>query len=350
MSAATVRQDSLVLLAFPSLALAGPPPSECKSNDDCVGGMICADGWCSFESECQSDADCVEIHGFGSECMMAGCGGSMCSEADPKIECSKDTDCGECGICNEGYCAMDTFMKFQCESDADCGANARCSIEECSSQCVLIPAQDQCPDGQVWNECAQSSCPMCTDCIGACVPVNLSEQQKCEKNGGTWNDCPAVGDGLAVCGDPVCIPGELTPAKTCELTGGTWNECAHGSCPTCEDCVAACVYPVEKRAQMCEQSGGTWDECASSSCPSCPDCIQGCVCPVGTINSGDTCVPDEPVNTNMPQTDQGSARGTPTSGCSTSGNGTAPVVPVVLVMCALLALRRRTPRTALRSN
>jgi len=37
-------------------------------------------------------------------------------------------------------------------------------------QCVPAPQSGTCPHGYVYNECATGSCPLCRDCVPACLP------------------------------------------------------------------------------------------------------------------------------------------------------------------------------------
>jgi hypothetical protein len=90
---------------------------------------------------------------------------------------------------------------------------------------------DPCPQGEVCNECATSSCDMCNDCIGLCF---AAQPNKCDDH----DDCNAP---------DVCIYGTQTCAPPCNMMGGcddptlTCDSCATGSCPGCEDCTGACL-------------------------------------------------------------------------------------------------------------
>ena len=42
------------------------------------------------------------------------------------------------------------------------------------SRCVPRPASDGgCPPGYAYADCATGSCPMCRDCVAACLPPDL---------------------------------------------------------------------------------------------------------------------------------------------------------------------------------
>lgn len=152
--------------------------------------------------------------------------------------------------------------------------------------------EDRCGHtGGQWDECLQSSCDVCDDCIAGCLcPADT-----------VWND-DYIGCQSA--------PEVQTPADLCGTSGGAWNDCGSSSCEACDDCVGTCECPEgtawtaelgcgagEKPMpeSACSMSGGTWNECAAASCDMCLDCIGACVCPAGMISDGgDGCIDAPP--------------------------------------------------------
>lgn len=121
---------------------------------------------------------------------------------------SSSGDCTDHEDCPDGVCIF---------------ATGQCAMA-CEGQC------DSCGTGSVCNGCATSSCPICADCLSACVPIDLGlcdDDDPCGSNGvclfHTYQCVPSCGS--SVCADPnmYCDP------------------CATGSCCGCKNCVAACL-------------------------------------------------------------------------------------------------------------
>lgn len=123
-----------------------------------------------------------------------------------------------------------------------CSAHEQCATGVCyfpTGECIpsCQPGTcDSCGPGSYCEPCAIGSCPGCSDCIAACVPISPG---RCD------DDDPCVSAG----GETACyFPGGVClPVCNPELPNGGCNGfelcdfCATGSCCGCDDCVGLCV-------------------------------------------------------------------------------------------------------------
>ena len=287
------------VLCLSSVALAGPEPGPCDTDDDCLDGMTCEEGMCSFWSECNTDDDCAELYGAGYYCAFAGCGGASCIAGPTEPECEVDADCEACGSCIQGECYPNSAD--MCETDAHCqdfGADQVCQFNECGNRCVTSAELSCTESGGTWDECAHSSCEGCDDCVAACV----------------------------------CRPGFMLQVDRCIPD-----------------------EPVDPQSVACTESGGTYDACGAASCPTCADCVAVCDCPEGLTDQDGVCVSDSGEPQPQPETpagqneeNAGTAGSQNADGCTAAGtlapttHGTGLLL-LVLTVAALLGRRRVRP-------
>lgn len=152
----------------------------------------------------------VEGGGGGS----GGSGGTTSttsSTSSTSSTTSSTTNTGDCSDhldCPDGVCI---FATGQC-------------VTACEDSC------DSCGAGSVCNGCATSSCPVCADCMAACVPAEVG---MCDED----DPCGA---------GEVCLFDQGHCAPTCGAGGCAdpnmyCDSCATGSCCGCKNCVAACL-------------------------------------------------------------------------------------------------------------
>jgi len=141
--------------------------------------------------------------------VVLGCGGTSCPADQHWSECANASceDCADCvGACVEGSggeaaqnqpSPAEPSARVSCgnltcgvgERCDDCGSDPSCpQCDVCVPTCVGSSAPEgsgrpndghDCPPGEAWDECAQSSCELCADCIGACVSrVSVEERAR----------------------------------------------------------------------------------------------------------------------------------------------------------------------------
>lgn len=116
----------------------------------------------------------------------------------------------------------------------DCPPSAVCVDGICRQSCDGDPFTP-CPQGEICDPCATSSCAGCADCVGACVPAPAG---RCDDH----DDCS--NDELCVYSQGICVlecnafdPNDTT----CQAVGQACSPCQTGSCPGCKDCRDVCV-------------------------------------------------------------------------------------------------------------
>ena len=60
-----------------------------------------------------------------------------------------------------------------CSTNDDCDSNEVCrfALGKCATSCDPMKA-DSCPTNFTCDSCASGSCPMCEDCVPACVEIS----------------------------------------------------------------------------------------------------------------------------------------------------------------------------------
>lgn len=121
-----------------------------------------------------------------------------------------------------------------CQSHDDCpGGVCVFATGTCSIECGFTPP---CPNGQICDECATSSCPACDDCKSACVPAPPGQ---CDAH----DDC-APGE-VCLFFDPVphCVPG-CNAMGECDDPSLACATCGTAACLVCQACMGACLPPT----------------------------------------------------------------------------------------------------------
>lgn len=232
------------------------PPPTCEDGTACREGQICCPGCsgpgiCVDEGtgcpdiacppSCTTDDDC----GFGGVglCCSDCVGGGYCSEDGSCATCPGD--CGPMDARGVGFC--DAFLGWawngmDCEplsgcscEGADCGEvsvdesdcaslHAHCASRPCSSD-------GECDTNEWCDPCAHGSCPVCADCVAACVDSRCAtgESATCRM---VRPECGDGGTAIVVDGCWLCVDAytcERFPIGDCRSTG-----CPDGS--TCTAC------------------------------------------------------------------------------------------------------------------
>lgn len=307
-----------------SRCLGGACAAGCTSDEDCCWTDTCLDGFCrearafpgGVETECTSDAECVERHGAGFACISDICQ-RMCADNG---DCPCDTVC----FLEEGVCrAVDgSIRELNCESDADCCGHARCvpsGIDwrrcetprllyrfglRCSEHTACGGTYEICdtsfPRGQCLDRpdrigCEASTCDeglRCRPVAGADGRIVPACHLACDPADGRLEAAP---DGW----DLGCPPGSVCVAGAVDGTVGTCDpacerdddcgdgfacDATTGRCRCVED--LGCRRTVSERA-TCEPSTG--------ACVCTPDCAgrecgtDGCGGSCGECSEDETC-------------------------------------------------------------
>lgn len=116
-----------------------------------------------------------------------------------------------------------------CDEHEDCPAGVCLfATGQCAAACEGLC--DSCGTGAVCNGCATSSCPICADCLAACVPV---DEGRCD------DDDPCGASEVCLFDRLQCVP--TCGSDDCADPNSYCDPCATGSCCGCKDCVAACL-------------------------------------------------------------------------------------------------------------
>jgi hypothetical protein len=282
---------------------------RCTADFDCPASMYCDP--CGGSS-CPACTDCVPLcrpHGCATEpeplCNMVRpqCGeGATSVVRDGCWICVDRATCEQVPWhdprCDDGTepacpmvpptCAEHEILAYQggcfaCVNPATCRPWGE---PGCEGDASCAP-EDWC-DG-----CGSSSCPMCDDCVAACVPHGCPTEPEafCEM---VRPECGEEGVAVARDGCWICVD-----LETCEAVPGHDPRCDDGTTPSCgmipptcaadeilayqDDCYV-CVNPATCMpwgVPGCEADADCaaedWcDPCGSSSCPMCEDCIAAC--------------------------------------------------------------------------
>ncbi|TNE48573.1 MAG: hypothetical protein EP343_15935 [Deltaproteobacteria bacterium] len=92
-----IRLGLIVLGVVGFMGCPEPPPTNCKTNQDCDSIQACAEGRCVQYPSCSSDADCTYLQ---SQCFKSFC--------RPNTTCQSNQDCTHPSQqCIRGYCAYE---------------------------------------------------------------------------------------------------------------------------------------------------------------------------------------------------------------------------------------------------
>ncbi len=316
------------------------PTPECAADEILAhqqGCYVCVnpdncDPW--KETECESDRDCSAAY-YCEECSMsscpdcedciAGCWPHLC-ETEYELLCDMERPaCGDegasvirdgCWICVN----RDSCEPINGEHDPSCddGSEPLCDMVEpvCDGHEILAyrnscylcvnPAtcepwgvpncagDTDCPVDQWCNGCGSSSCPICADCVAACVPHGCETQPEatCDM---ARPDCGASGVAVIRDGCWICVN-----RSTCQPTGGHDPSCDDGAPVTCnspapecgtyeilayQDGCHVCVNPATCKPwgqAGCEHQADCpvedyCDPCGTAPCPDCDACLPACM-------------------------------------------------------------------------
>ncbi|HZO17119.1 MAG TPA: hypothetical protein VFB62_27770 [Polyangiaceae bacterium] len=116
-----------------------------------------------------------------------------------------------------------------CDAHSDCPSGVCVfSTGTCSTACEGFCGI--CEVGSICHPCGTSSCPECTDCKPACVPISAGQ---CDD----LNPCP-IGQ-VCLFEMQQCTPSCSPQNPSCQAPL-MCSMCATGSCCGCDDCVTAC--------------------------------------------------------------------------------------------------------------
>ncbi len=182
--------------------------SDCESDDDCDVGEICVQGQCA--DGCKSQRDCLEgmvcapdqgEHGLCVQCVVdadceqdLSCVNNLCRQ-----HCTSDQDC------DVGTCDAQTNTCVECSRDDHCDFGYICEQQLCVEGCRK---DRDCPEGNICvsgsctqgcrddGDCAQGVCDeatsSCVDCLKKtdCEPGNVCLDRSCVTGCEVDEDCP----------------------------------------------------------------------------------------------------------------------------------------------------------------
>jgi len=131
-------------------------PPECTTSDDCDrdGALECVDSRCVPFTSCQGDADCS---GQGAYCDEGG----VCRTRPP---CSRDVDCGEDAVCEEGVC----IPAPSCGVMSMCGPGTECVGDRCVPE-VACRGNAECVAPEI---CRAGACGMPAVAVVARIAIS----------------------------------------------------------------------------------------------------------------------------------------------------------------------------------
>ncbi|MFW6368991.1 MAG: PPC domain-containing protein [Myxococcota bacterium] len=225
-------------------------PAECEGREDCEGGLVCINGFCTH---CSRDRDCLEyemcdpvtlscepLEDWGVDCSLHDecalgefCVQGLCRTGEDVIPCANDAQCPEGEYCHP--------ERLVCEEDLGCFDDSRCpedhycnlATNRCERTCTEENAEEVCPEG---FRCEGGRCVECVvdeDC-GAGLTCD-PEAGRCrgETHCFSDRDClrPLVCNrktGQCTEQPPPCVSSsDCVPGEVCEIRTGS---CVSGEC------------------------------------------------------------------------------------------------------------------------
>jgi len=310
--------------------------SQCDPCQDCIDGICvdrCGDGeFCSDNGVCVGcldNTDCPgELECINGEC---SCPPGSTQSGDRCIECSTNSDCDVCEVCQDGKCIEqdcgsgacdpDTGECVDCINEDQCRDDQICVDNECvcppgfverDGVCVPAPecvSAEDCDECEVCRngQCVPRQCPPGQVCVGeyGCVPkCDCNDQTSCDDittfcyqdpNSGLCGCIPCQGDCTNGCADPCLCSETLNQCinNNCEgpcsngLDCGDGCGCLDGQCVPCQ--TLDCTTTDCGDALGCNCSGGACIEtnppCEGLPCSTENDCGEGCTCVGGVCVS-----------------------------------------------------------------
>lgn len=246
------------LVPLPCTGVCDPGTNQCV---DCLQASDC-DG----DNECCSDSnDCECCEGYQRDSL---------NRCQPIPECTKDSDCGDCEVCNDGGCdpvvcpfGSVCVPGYGCVPECDCNTLQGCN--DITNRCAEGPLGCGCVpcDGDCGTGCGTGCYCAGDECVGdPCFSGN------CPCQDGT--DCPegfgCDGTNCVPCGTLSCSNTQCRDVLGCTCTAegcvDSDNPCNDAPCVTSEDCEFGCT---------CDE--GLCKSCSNFSCAECGT-IAGCNC------------------------------------------------------------------------
>ncbi len=296
------------------------PGSEINCADgrdnDCDGGMDCADSECfslpiccgnatcsPWENPCNCPGDCGPP--AGAETI---CDDLLDDDCDGLTDCAELTCVGQPTVCGDNVCTSPPENKCNCPNDCgaplatescgsfpggliddDCNGMIDCNDDHCIS--VSVPLFGSTPCGSCGDgRCAGCErCGGCASCSLDCGPPVTSETNCAD---GQDNDC----NGMADCADPQCLSvccgnGTCDPAENscnchvdCGCRTGSEINCVDGRDNDCDgltDCSdPECQGGTETNCTdgLDDDCNGTTDCADTACCSNSTDCFGDCLC------------------------------------------------------------------------
>ena len=184
------------------VALCGVP-ADCLDvfwNIRCQGHWSCVEGQCeeTCDGEGCGDGQCDSDGGESLSSCGPDCGPECADGQEQPFLCPDGSVVPAC-ICEGGRWMCAISPEDQCEAGPggrcddgtevfcdmmppDCGPTTVVAVLDHCYVCVnpatclpwgqpgCLPGADDCPAGEICNPCGTSSCPMCRDCVPACMP------------------------------------------------------------------------------------------------------------------------------------------------------------------------------------
>ncbi len=264
----------------------------------CPDRSACGDGSCDYalgEGAANCATDCQGAFSLGQECISGlDCATGHCSfqgVCAPAF-CVVSTDCGPGGICNLGVC-----LDRPLENGSNCAVNAACSSGVCNfGVCIAgsLPAVSPCTTSAA---CRSGSCTA-GFCDSVCPDGFCDGLEKCgDANAGfeCTADCGLCSNGAicinssdcqsGVCNAGFCIAGNLPNGSICTINAACASDvCNFGFCINGNLAAGSpCTTSAACRSGLC-QGGLCEDICGDGFC----DGLEKC----GDANAGLECNAD----------------------------------------------------------
>jgi hypothetical protein len=275
-----------------------PPPSRCRSPDDCPASQPeCngASGQCFGGSGCFQDADCeTEAACTGGRCFcdIQGAPPGTCRQRPD--ECQADADCFVNGAFAAKFCTVANPPKRcadapSCARDADCASfGLVCdtmagspSMGFCQNGQACTAGGGECPQGRICqnNVCVAQTCVNTPSLCGAnetcdpvtamCVPNNTGTcTQDSECQAGYYCDTSSSTCRVGCRDNSECPGGICNASHQCEFPMGQFC----GPCATDTDCPGGgrCV-------DVLGTGGKCYEQCSSLLMQPCSDPNDACI-------------------------------------------------------------------------
>lgn len=247
----------------------------CSSDDDCVMGTECREGWCVAPLEpipLPTPGDCTtdpEVCDSDLECLDG-----LCVPRAAPPECTEDGMCMAGEVCVGGSCVAE---ETTCRFSTECGDSRTCVDEQCVLGCGM---DNPCPAGLVCEDrfCAEppggtSSCTANADCDAGQICLDGVCLDGCaasaECGGGRF--CEAGRCRIDTSTDPFCtMDSDCMMGAVCR-NGVCRSPCVeHAECPEFDVSLTFCLEMV------CATSNEATSDCdEASDCTSGQRCIDG---------------------------------------------------------------------------